>query len=327
MSRVIKIASRKSQLALVQTYWVRDELQKHFPDRTFEVETMSTQGDKILDVPLAKIGDKGLFTKELEVKMLDRTADIAVHSLKDLPTNLPEGLMLGCITERENPADALVVNAKNQSYQLETLPAGSVIGTSSLRRLAQLRHSFPHLTFKDVRGNVITRLEKLDQGEYDALILAAAGLGRLDLADRIHQLIPAEISLHAVGQGALGIECREDDTEVLEILQALQDQPTACRCWAERSFLRSLEGGCQVPIGVNTLIEGDQLTLTGMVATLDGQTLIKDTVSGAAATAEQLGQDLATKLCAQGARAILDEIFALVGRDGLRQVLQQQTEG
>jgi hydroxymethylbilane synthase len=327
MSRVIKIASRKSQLALVQTYWVRDELQKHFPDRTFEVETMSTQGDKILDVPLAKIGDKGLFTKELEVKMLDRTADIAVHSLKDLPTNLPEGLTLGCITERENPADALVVNAKNQSYQLGTLPAGSVVGTSSLRRLAQLRHNYPHLTFKDVRGNVITRLEKLDKGEYDALILAAAGLGRLDLSDRIHQLIPAEISLHAVGQGALGIECREDDTEVLEVLKALQDQPTAFRCWAERSFLRSLEGGCQVPIGVNTVVEGDQLILTGMVATLDGQTLIKDTVSGPAAAAEQLGKDLAVKLCDQGARAILDEIFALVGRDGLRQVLQQQTEG
>jgi hydroxymethylbilane synthase len=327
MSRVIRIASRKSQLALVQTYWVRDELQKHFPDRTFEVETMSTQGDKILDVPLAKIGDKGLFTKELEVKMLDRTADIAVHSLKDLPTNLPEGLTLGCITERENPADALVVNAKNREYQLETLPAGSVVGTSSLRRLAQLRHSFPHLAFKDVRGNVITRLEKLDKGEYDALILAAAGLGRLNLADRIHQLIPAEISLHAVGQGALGIECREDDTEVLELLQALQDSATAHRCWAERSFLRSLEGGCQVPIGVNTVIEGDQLTLTGMVATLDGQTLIKNQVSGPSNQAEQLGQDLATQLCTQGARAILDEIFALVGRDGLRQVLQQQTEG
>jgi hydroxymethylbilane synthase len=327
MSRAIKIASRKSQLALVQTYWVRDELQKHFPDRTFEVETMSTQGDKILDVPLAKIGDKGLFTKELEVKMLDRTADIAVHSLKDLPTNLPTGLALGCITERENPADALVVNAQNQQYQLETLPAGSIVGTSSLRRLAQLRHSFPHLTFKDVRGNVITRLEKLDSGEYDALILAAAGLGRLNLADRLHQVIPAEISLHAVGQGALGIECREDDQEVLELLQALQDQPTAYRCWAERSFLRSLEGGCQVPIGVNTVVAGDRLTLTGMVATLDGQTLIKDTLEGPVAQAEQLGKDLADRLCTQGARQILDDIFALVGRDGLRQVLQQQTEG
>jgi hydroxymethylbilane synthase len=326
MSRTVRIASRKSQLALVQTYWVQAELQKHFPDRTFEVETMSTQGDKILDVPLAKIGDKGLFTKELEVKMLDRTADIAVHSLKDLPTNLPEGLVLGCITERENPADALVVNAKNQEYQLATLPAGSVVGTSSLRRLAQLRHHYPHLTFKDVRGNVITRLEKLDSGEYDALILAAAGLGRLDLGNRIHQLIPSEISLHAVGQGALGIECRIDDADVLEVLKALQHSATAARCLAERSFLRSLEGGCQVPIGVNTLIEGDNLTLTGMVATLDGKTLIKNQVTGASAQAEQIGLDLATALCHQGARSILDEIFEMVGRDGLRQVLQQQTD-
>jgi hydroxymethylbilane synthase len=326
MPRTIKIASRKSQLALVQTYWVQAELQKHFPDRTFEVETMSTQGDKILDVPLAKIGDKGLFTKELEVKMLDNTADIAVHSLKDLPTNLPAGLVLGCITERENPADALVVNAKNQQYQLETLPAGSVVGTSSLRRLAQLRHHYPHLVFKDVRGNVITRLEKLDSGDYDALILAAAGLGRLDLGNRIHQLIPPEISLHAVGQGALGIECRIDDQEVLEVLKSLEHPATTARCIAERSFLRSLEGGCQVPIGVNTLVEGEQLTLTGMVATLDGQTLIKNQVTGAVTAAEQLGKDLAVALCAQGARTILDEIFEMVGRDGLRQVLQQQTE-
>jgi hydroxymethylbilane synthase len=326
MPRTIKIASRKSQLALVQTYWVQAELQKHFPDRTFEVETMSTQGDKILDVPLAKIGDKGLFTKELEVKMLDNTADIAVHSLKDLPTNLPAGLVLGCITERENPADALVVNAKNQQYQLETLPAGSVIGTSSLRRLAQLRHHYPHLVFKDVRGNVITRLEKLDSGDYDALILAAAGLGRLDLGNRIHQLIPPEISLHAVGQGALGIECRIDDQEVLEVLKSLEHPATTARCIAERSFLRSLEGGCQVPIGVNTIVEGDNLTLTGMVATLDGQTLIKNQVIGATAAAEQLGKDLAVALCEQGARTILDEIFEMVGRDGLRQVLQQQTE-
>jgi hydroxymethylbilane synthase len=326
MPRTIKIASRKSQLALVQTYWVQAELQKHFPDRTFEVETMSTQGDKILDVPLAKIGDKGLFTKELEVKMLDNTADIAVHSLKDLPTNLPAGLVLGCITERENPADALVVNAKNQQYQLEILPAGSVVGTSSLRRLAQLRHHYPHLIFKDVRGNVITRLEKLDSGDYDALILAAAGLGRLDLGNRIHQLIPPEISLHAVGQGALGIECRIDDQEVLEVLKSLEHPATTARCIAERSFLRSLEGGCQVPIGVNTIVEGDNLTLIGMVATLDGQTLIKNQVIGATTAAEQLGKDLAVALCEQGARTILDEIFEMVGRDGLRQVLQQQTE-
>jgi hydroxymethylbilane synthase len=325
-TRNIRIASRKSQLALVQTYWVQAELQKYFPDRVFDVETMSTQGDKILDVPLAKIGDKGLFTKELETKMLEQQADLAVHSLKDLPTKLPTGLVLGCITERENPADAVVVNAKCQQYQLETLPAGSVIGTSSLRRLAQLRHHFPHLSFKDVRGNVITRLEKLDRGEYDALILAAAGLQRLDLGDRIHQIVPPEISLHAVGQGALGIECREGDTEVLTLLQSLEHKPTAYRCLAERAFLRELEGGCQVPIGVNTQIEGDNLTLIGMVSTLDGQTLIKDQITGLAVDAEKLGIDLANTLKSQGAQAILDEIFALVQRDGLKQVLSEQTQ-
>jgi hydroxymethylbilane synthase len=324
-TQTIRIASRKSQLALVQTHWVQAELQKHFPDRTFEVEMMSTQGDKILDVPLAKIGDKGLFTKELEVKILDRTADLAVHSLKDLPTNLPAGLMLGCITERENPADALVVNAKHQGLQLETLPAGAVIGTSSLRRLAQLRHHFPHFAFKDVRGNVNTRLAKLDAGEYDALILAAAGLQRLDFADRIHQVIPARLSLHAVGQGALGIECRTEDPEILAILQTLQHQPTADRCYAERAFLRELEGGCQVPIGVNTTIDGDNLTLVGMVSSLDGQRLVTDTITGLATNAEQIGKDLAHLLRGKGAQEILNEIFELVRRDGLKKVLDEQT--
>jgi hydroxymethylbilane synthase len=325
--QTIRIASRKSQLALVQTHWVQAELQKHFPDRTFEVEMMSTQGDKILDVPLAKIGDKGLFTKELEVKILDRSADLAVHSLKDLPTNLPEGLMLGCITERENPADALVVNAKHAGAQLQTLPAGAVIGTSSLRRLAQLRHHFPHFAFKDVRGNVNTRLAKLDAGEYDALILAAAGLQRLDFSDRIHQYIPAELSLHAVGQGALGIECRTEDPEVLAVVRSLQHQPTAYRCYAERAFLRELEGGCQVPIGVNTTIDGDNLTLVGMVSSLDGQRLVTDTITGLATNAEQIGNDLAHLLRSQGAQTILDEIFELVRRDGLKKVLDEQTNG
>lgn len=323
----IRIASRKSQLALVQTYWVQAELQKHFPDRSFEVETMSTQGDKILDVPLAKIGDKGLFTKELEVKILDRTADLAVHSLKDLPTNLPDGLMLGCVTERENPADALVAHDKFKQYQIDTLPEGTIVGTSSLRRLAQLRHHFPHLVFKDVRGNVNTRLAKLDAGEYDVLILAAAGLQRLDFGDRIHQFIPASLSLHAVGQGALGIECRTEDPEVLAVVRALQHQPTAYRCHAERAFLRELEGGCQVPIGVNTSIEGDNLTLVGMVSSLDGQRLVTNTIVGLAVNAEQIGKDLAHQLKAQGAQTILDEIFTLVQRDGLKKVLEEQTKG
>jgi hydroxymethylbilane synthase len=313
-TRTIRIASRKSPLAMVQTEWVRDELVKAFPDIRFEIASMSTKGDIILDSPLAKIGDKGLFTKELEVQMLDGNADFAVHSLKDLPTNLPEGLMLGCVTEREDPADALVVHEKFKQYQLETLPEGAVIGTSSLRRLAQLRHHYPHLSFKDVRGNLNTRLAKMDSGEYDGLILAYAGLHRLGFADRIHQSIPAAISLHAVGQGALGIECRDGDAETLKVIKALEHTPTAQRCHAERAFLRELEGGCQVPIGVNTTIAGDTLTLKGLVATLDGSQVIKDEVSGPATEAEALGQKLAGMLKAQGAQVILQEIFDTVGR-------------
>ncbi|MDH6100599.1 hydroxymethylbilane synthase [Anabaenopsis sp. FSS-46] len=313
-ARTIRIGSRKSQLALVQTDWVREQLQKSFPDITFEVHTMSTQGDKILDVALAKIGDKGLFTKELEVGMLSQEIDFAVHSLKDLPTNLPEGLTLAVITERENPADALVVHEKYQDKQIETLPAGAVIGTSSLRRLAQLRHKFPHFTFKDVRGNLNTRMAKLDAGEYDALILAAAGLQRLGMSDRIHQILPPEISLHAVGQGALGIECRADDQEIITILKAIEHPQTRDRCLAERAFLRVLEGGCQVPIGVNTDINGQELTLTGIVASVDGQKLVKDTVTGAAKDAENLGAELAQLLRQQGAQEILEEIFTEIQR-------------
>ncbi|MEM1308585.1 MAG: hydroxymethylbilane synthase [Cyanobacteria bacterium P01_D01_bin.71] len=309
-TRTIRIGSRKSQLALVQTYWVRDELQAQFPELTFEVMTMDTQGDKVLDVSLSKIGDKGLFTQELEDGMLQGHIDFAVHSLKDLPTRLPAGLTLGCITKREDPADALVVHAKHQDKQLETLPAGAVIGTSSLRRLAQLRHHFPQLTFKDIRGNLNTRLRKLDEGQYDAIILAVAGLERLGMGDRVHQQIPAEISLHAVGQGALGIECREGDDEILAVIKTLEHSTTAYRCLAERAFLRELEGGCQVPIGVNTVLEGDTLILTGLVASLDGQTLIKEQIQGAPDEAEPMGTALAKTVRGQGAQAILDEINA-----------------
>lgn len=314
-TRTIRIGSRKSQLALVQTYWVQTQLQKLYPERSFEVCTMSTHGDKILDVALAKIGDKGLFTKELELAMVQGEIDLAVHSLKDLPTHLPTGLVLGAITERVDPADALVVHAKHRDQQLETLPPGTVIGTSSLRRLAQLRYHYPHLTFKDIRGNLNTRLQKLDAGEYDAIILAVAGLQRLDFGDRIHQILPADISLHAVGQGALGIECRAEDTEVLSILRALEHQPTAQRCLAERAFLRELEGGCQVPIGVNTRLENDQLILTGIVVSLDGQTLVKDSLTGLASEPETLGTGLAQRLRQQGAQEILNAIFAEVRPD------------
>ncbi|MEL6248623.1 MAG: hydroxymethylbilane synthase [Cyanobacteria bacterium J06648_16] len=309
-TRTIRIGSRKSQLALVQTYWVRDELKKQFPDIQFEVKTMETHGDKVLDVSLSKIGDKGLFTQELENDMIDGTIDFAVHSLKDLPTRLPEGLMLGCVTNREDPADALVVHEKHADKQLDTLPEGAVIGTSSLRRLAQLRHHFPHFTFKDIRGNLNTRLRKLDEGQYDAIILAVAGLQRLGMGDRVHQILPPDISLHAVGQGALGIECRSDDPDILSVIKTLEHGPTADRCYAERAFLRELEGGCQVPIGVNTTIAADQLTLVGIVASLDGQQLIKDTISGPRATAEQMGTELAQRVREAGAQAILDAIAA-----------------
>ncbi len=305
----LRIASRRSQLAMVQTNWVKEELEKAHPDLAISIEAMATQGDKILDVALAKIGDKGLFTKELEAQMLVGRAEIAVHSLKDLPTNLPSGLILGCITERENPADALVVNTKNINYKLETLPEGSVVGTSSLRRLAQLRYHYPHLIFKDVRGNVITRLEKLDNGEYDCLILAAAGLNRLGYGNRIHQIIPSPISLHAVGQGALGIECVSNRPEVIEAIKCLEHEPTKYRCLAERAFLRELEGGCQVPIGVNSEIDGDKLTLTGMVASLDGKQLIRDKDTGSTSDCESIGVSLAKKLKSQGAGEILEAIF------------------
>ncbi len=305
----LRIASRRSQLAMVQTNWVKQELERKHPSLVVSIEAMATQGDKILDVALAKIGDKGLFTKELEAQMLIGHAEIAVHSLKDLPTNLPDGLILGCITEREDPADALVVNKQNADYQLETLPAGSVVGTSSLRRLAQLRNKYPDLIFKDVRGNVITRLEKLDSGEYDCLILAAAGLSRLGFENRIHQLIPSDISLHAVGQGALGIECVGQRPEVLEIIKSLEHKPTSIRCLAERAFLRELEGGCQVPIGVNSKIESHELILTGMVASLDGQRLIRDNKKGSIDDPESIGIELAKILRSQGAGEILQEIF------------------
>ncbi len=305
----LRIATRRSQLAMVQTNWVKQELEKAHPAINISVEAMATQGDKILDVALAKIGDKGLFTKELEAQMLVNRADIAVHSLKDLPTNLPEGLILGCITEREDPADALVINEKLKDKKLDTLPSGSIVGTSSLRRLAQLRHHYPHLIFKDVRGNVITRLEKLDSGEYDCLILAAAGLTRLGFGQRIHQLIPSGISLHAVGQGALGIECVEGKPEIIEVIKALEHEETSKRCLAERSFLRELEGGCQVPIGVGTKVENQELTLTGMVASLDGERLIRDSRTGSLSNPESIGIELANELKSQGAMEILEEIF------------------
>jgi hydroxymethylbilane synthase len=314
---ITRIGSRQSQLALVQTHWVQRELQKHYPDREFPVITMTTQGDKILDVALAKIGDKGLFTKELEQALLRREVDLVVHSLKDLPTQMPDGLALGAITEREEPRDALVLHPRWQGTPLASLPPGTVIGTSSLRRLAQLRFHFPHLAFKDIRGNLNTRLQKLDAGDYDGLILAVAGLRRLGWGERVSEVLEAEISLYAVGQGALGLQCRSDDPRVLALLQGLHHSETALRCTAERAFLRALEGGCQVPIGVHSEFTGQELTLTGAVLSLDGQQRVSGVRSGTVTgqgDAIALGETLAQDLRARGATAILQAIFAEVGR-------------
>lgn len=309
LSRSVRIGTRDSELAMVQTRWVLAELQQAHADHQFSYLEMKTQGDKILDVALAKIGDKGLFTKELETAMLDGRTDLAVHSLKDLPTNLPEGLTLGAITEREDPADAVVFHPRLQGATLDTLPEGTVIGTSSLRRLAQLRHRYPQFQFEDIRGNLNTRIRKLDEGKYDAIILAVAGLRRLGWPERIGQILPPDISLHAVGQGALGIECRDADPEIHGLISVLHHAPTAQRCLAERALLRFLEGGCQVPIGVFSAIEGENLTLQGMVASLDGKQLIRDTHSGLATDAEAIGIALAEKLKNQGAQEILDVII------------------
>jgi hydroxymethylbilane synthase len=243
---ITRIGSRQSQLALVQTHWVQGELQKHYPDQEFPVVTMTTQGDKILDVALAKIGDKGLFTKELEQALLRQEVDVAVHSLKDLPTQMPEGLTLGAITEREEPRDALVLHPRWQGTPLAELPPGTVMGTSSLRRLAQLRHRFPHLTFKDIRGNLNTRLRKLDEGEYDGLILAVAGLRRLGWGDRVSEVLEPEVSLYAVGQGALGVQCRAGDAQVLGLLAGVEPQRDCI----------TLSGGTGVFAGIGRRVSG-----------------------------------------------------------------------
>lgn len=277
------------------------------------METMKTMGDKILDVALAKIGDKGLFTKELELGMLHGHIDIAVHSLKDLPTRLPEGLMVGAILERETPNDAVVVNPKHVGSTLATLPSGAVVGTSSLRRRSQLTRAYPHLVFKDVRGNLNTRLRKLDSGEYDALILAYAGLKRLGWGERIAEVLTPEQSLHAVGQGALGVECRAEDPYILSLLSKLHHEETALCCRAERSFLRELEGGCQVPVGVATKLDAEKGTifLQGAVLSVEGDQCVDGRFEGPASDPEAVGIALARDLKSRGADEILQKIFAL----------------
>lgn len=305
-TNIVRIATRKSALALWQAEFVKAQLEHYHPGILVELVPMSTQGDIILDTPLAKIGGKGLFVKELEQAMLEGLADMAVHSMKDMPVEFPEGLTLHTICEREDPRDAFV---SNNFVNIDELPQGAIVGTSSLRRQCQIRASRPDLKIHDLRGNVNTRLAKLDSGQYDAIILAAAGLIRLEMKDRIRAYIEPEVSLPANGQGAVGIECRTDDEAIKALLAPLEHSETRIRVNAERAMNRHLEGGCQVPIGAYALVNGDQVHLRGLVGAIDGSEILRDEVSGHVNDAEKLGVELAKMLLAQGADRILAEVY------------------
>ena len=306
MKAKLTIGTRQSLLALWQSNHIAALLREKYPECEVILKKIVTKGDRILDVPLAQIGGKGLFTKEIETELADGTIDLAVHSLKDMPTVLPEGLCLTAITERANVGDAFV---SNKYASFEELPLGAVIGTSSLRRKAQLLAARPDLQIMDLRGNVDTRLRKLDEGLYDAIILAAAGLERLGHGDRITALIPPEVCLPAVGQGALAIEARTADDEVRSMLEFLNDLPTKQSTDAERAFLGLLEGGCQVPIGVHADVAGEQIKIEAIIAALDGSTVLRDTITGKAEDAVALGQQLGKKMLAAGGQEILAAIL------------------
>ncbi|MCC8342538.1 hydroxymethylbilane synthase [Pseudomonas stutzeri] len=310
MSREIRIATRKSALALWQAEYVKARLEASHPGLKVSLVPMVSRGDKLLDAPLAKIGGKGLFVKELETALLENEADIAVHSMKDVPMEFPEGLGLYCICEREDPRDAFV---SNRFDSLDALPPGSVVGTSSLRRQAQLLARQPDLKIQFLRGNVNTRLAKLDAGEYDAIILAAAGLIRLGFGERIRSSIGVDESLPAGGQGAVGIECRTGDSEVHALLACLNHAPTATRVVAERALNKRLNGGCQVPIACYAVLEGEQLWLRGLVGQPDGTLLLRAEGRAPAAEAEALGVQVAEELLDQGAEQILKAVYGEAG--------------
>lgn len=310
MRKSVVIGTRGSKLALWQANYIADCLRKQYPDLTVELKQITTTGDKILDVPLAKIGGKGLFTKELENEMLSGTIDLAVHSLKDMPTELPEGLTLAAITERIASGDALV---SNYFSSLQALPKGARVGTSSLRRKAQLLAYRPDLIISDLRGNVDTRLKKLDDGEFDAIVLAAAGLKRLGWEKRIAEILDTKVCLPAVGQGALAIETRADDQAILDLLAFLNDEETRVTTTAERAFLRTVEGGCQVPVGVyGTVVGENQMQVEALIASLDGKVVVRDTLRGSFADAEILGIRLAESLLARGGREIMISVGCMV---------------
>ncbi|MCO6540130.1 MAG: hydroxymethylbilane synthase [Gilliamella sp.] len=301
----IRIATRKSPLALWQANFVKQQILTNHPNLTVELIPMVTKGDVLLDSPLSKIGGKGLFVKQLEQAILNNEADIAVHSIKDIPAEFPEGLTLATICKRDDVRDSFI---SNKYSNIDELPNGAIIGTSSLRRQCQLRAKYPHLQIKDLRGNVGTRLAKLDNQQYDAIILASAGLKRLALQDRIKQYIDTDLILPAVGQGAIGIETRADDKKILEILSVLDDKHSRVCIEAERAMNKALQGGCQVPIACYSQLNNNILSLQGLVGRIDGSKIIKGTLEGSITEAEKLGKELAKRLLDQGAKTILKEL-------------------
>ena len=318
--KTFRLGTRGSQLALWQANWVKGEIERKNPGLGVEIVKIKTTGDKILDVPLAKVGGKGLFVKEIEEALLSKRIDLAVHSMKDVPTDLPKGLHLAAITEREDPRDAFIGRKQeagskkpevenNGKSCLLNLPQGANVGTSSLRRSSQLLSLRPDLKISQLRGNLNTRLKKLDDGGFDAIILAAAGVKRLGWSDRITEYIPPEISLPAIGQGALGIETRTDDKETNALIAFFDHSPTSISVRGERAFLRRLEGGCQVPIAAYGEVKDEKMNLIGLVASTDGKKIIKDSIAGTVDRAEALGVELAEKLLKMGAWDILKEVY------------------
>jgi hydroxymethylbilane synthase len=303
---ILRIATRKSPLALWQTHHVREALCRAHPNLQIKLVEMSTQGDKILDTPLAKIGGKGLFVKELENGLFEKWADIAVHSMKDVPAELPEGLTLSVIMRREDPYDAFV---SNRYANLTALPEGAIVGTSSLRRQSQLLALRPDLQIRSLRGNVGTRLSKLDKGDYDAIVLAAAGLKRLGMAERISEILKPEVILPAIGQGAIGIESRQDDVETFELIAVLNDLVTQQRVTAERAMNARLGGGCQVPIAGFAEIDEKGLELRGLVGDVQGKEVIRHSIRGAVDLAEELGRQLGNELLTRGADRLLENLI------------------
>jgi hydroxymethylbilane synthase len=301
----LRIGTRASQLALWQANWVKDELEKRYPGMTVTLLKIKTIGDKILDVPLAQVGGKGLFVKEIEEAMLRGEIDIAVHSMKDVPTEFPEGLGLYCITEREDPRDAVI----SRGVRFADLPQGARIGTSALRRQAQLLKVRPDLEMVVIRGNVETRINKLETENLDAVILAAAGLKRLGFTDKVAEYLDTDFSIPAIGQGALGIECRLDDEEVKQTIAFFNHPETAHAVRAERALLWRCEGGCQVPIAAHGVVTGTQLHLTGFVASVDGTRSVRGSITGPAEEHERLGITLAEQLLKDGAHEILSEVY------------------